>query len=900
MRTLTCLLLLTLACMQAAGADDYIWIEGEKPSSFPEELRARERDAVLSGGDWLKVNAQEGAAPVNFAYEVNVPKAGRYHVLVRKFYKHGKFRWRVGSSVWQEYDRRSPLLDSVRVRKSHSVSWVPLGALDLKAGKQALEVQTTGGGPLWIDCFVLTPKPFLARGKAKPDEPWAEPEPGKWVFDPQPDDFAQNAILDLRYLNETMAGENGFVQLDKSGNGFADGQGEPLRFWCTTSGFSMNADSLENAERHARFLAKRGVNLIQILGGYIGNGCYRTPAGEIHEINRIYQKQIWRAVAANKKAGIYTTFSCLGMLGFGTYLPESWNLSPDGSKWRTPGSWFWDPRLRKAYKTWLKTFFTEVNPHTGIPLAQDKSIAFVQLMAEDGMLFFTSTSIKGAQRRMLEGIYGEWLKEKYGSLDKALASWGRTRHKDDAPDAGRMGLYDMWQFMGEPKDRTAERMADQLEFFSRTQRSFYDEMHRFCREELGMKQLTMSGVWRTANDERMLDMERWAYAGVDVAGKSHFFASPHQNPPGSKRNTTGYQINAGDLVQPRSAVKSPWKLPFMQKRNVGQPFMNHQCLWNPASPWRSESVLVMSAWGALTGLDVTGWFAHPGSEFGTTLRRWAADTPDVFGGFPAAALAFRRGDVREGRPAVIDRRTFAQMRKRELPLIAEGTGFDENRDEIDTSTDRSEATLDSLAYLTGPVQVEFTETEREDYVDPDLASLIDREQGVFKSNTGELALHTKQGLALVDTPRFKAVTGFLKQAGGTFDLNGLTIRSEDDYATVMVVSLDEKPLGQARRILVQVTTTALPTGWKTEDAMFTYGKKKVKAELDGYRIVSTGTPPWQIAESHVAITLQNAAISTAEKLDANGNAAGKVAVRRDGEKLSVDVPADTLYVVLQK
>jgi hypothetical protein len=425
-------------------------------------------------------------------------------------------------------------------------------------------------------------------------------------------------------------------------------------------------------------------------------------------------------------------------------------------------------------------------------------------------------------------------------------------------------------------------------------------MHRFCREELGMKQLTMSGVWRTANDERMLDMERWTYAGVDVAGKSGFFDSPLQNPPGSKRNTTGYQINDGDLVSPRSAVKSPWSLPFMQKRNVGQPFMNHQCLWNPASPWRSESVLIMGAWGALTGLDVTGWFAHGASGFGTTLRRWAADTPDVFGGFPAMALAFRRGDVREGKPAVIDRRTFAQMRKRELPLIAEGVGFDPNRDKFDTSTDGSAARLDSLAYLTGPVQVEFTETEQEDYVDPNLDTLIDREQGVIKSNTSELTLDTSRGLALVDTPRFKAVTGFLKEAGGTIDLTGLTIRSEDDYATVMVVALDDKPLAQAARILVQVTTTALPTGWKTEDATFTYGKKTRKRELHGYRIVSTGTPPWQIAESHVAITLQNAAISTADKLDANGNAVGKVAVRRHGEKLSIDVPADTLYVVLQK
>lgn len=897
MRTMICLLLLTSACALAAGAD-YIWIEGEKPSSVSEESGVGEKGAVLSGGEWLKVNVQDGAAPVNFAYDVNVPAAGRYKVLVRKFWKHGNFRWRVGGSPWQDYAKGGPLLDSVNVDGNRVVNWVPLGALDLKVGKQKLEVETTGKGPLDIDCFIITRKPFLARGKSKPDEPWAQPEADKWVFDPKPDDFAAGALLDLRHLNEAVAGENGFVQMDKSGNGFADGQGRRLRFWCTTSGYAKDAGSIENAERHARFLAKRGVNLVQILGGYIGNGCYRTPAGEIHEINRSYQKQIWRAVAANKKAGIYTTFSCLGALGFGTNLPDSWKLSPDGSKWLTRGSWFWDPRLREAYKTWLRTFFTEVNPHTGIPLAQDTSIAFIQLMAEDGMLFFTSTSVKGAQRRMLEGIYGEWLKEKHGSLEQALASWDHTRHKDDAPDAGRMGLYDMWQFMGEPKDSTAKRMADQLEFFAKTQRSFYDEMARFCKEELGMQHLTMSGVWRTANDQRMLDMERWTYAGVDVAGKSHFFDSPHQNPPGSERNTAGYQINAGDLVQPRSAVKSPWRLPFMQKRNVGQPFMNHQCLWNPASPWLSESVLIMGAWSALTGLDVIGWFAHSAPEFGTSLGRWSADTPDVFGGFPAAAIAFRRGDVREGRPALIDRRTFAEMRKREAPLISEGTGFDPNQDKVDSSADESRSRTDPRVYLTGPVQVEFKDKPEEDFVDPDLNQLIDHERGVIRSNTGELALDMKQGVGLVNTPRFKAVTGFLNQAGGTFDLEGLTIRSEDEYATVMVVSLDDKPITQARRILVQVTTTARPTGWETVPNRFDYGKGGEKKELVGYEIVQTGEPPWQIARSHVSLTLQNPSLVQAHKLDTNGNAIEEIALDQDKGAATVTLPADTMYAVL--
>jgi hypothetical protein len=336
----------------------------------------------------------------------------------------------------------------------------------------------------------------------------------------------------------------------------------------------------------------------------------------------------------------------------------------------------------------------------------------------------------------------------------------------------------------------------------------------------------------------------------------------------------------------------------MQKRIQGQPFMNHQCLWNPASPWLSESVLLMGAWSALTGLDVIGWFSHRTPEFGATLRRWSAETPDVFGGFPAAAIAFRRGDVQEGRPAVIDRRTFAEMRERQTPLISEGTGFDPNQDTIDTADEKSRSRTDPRVFLTGPVQVAFTDEPEDDLVHPDLNQLIDDERGVIRSNTGELTLDMKQGLALVDTPRFKAITGFLKQAGGTFDLNGLTIASEDDYATVMVVSLDDKPLTQAKRILVQVTTTARPTGWKTAPKRFVYGKKKNKKELDGYEIVQIGTPPWQIAESRISLTLQNPGLTQARKLDTNGNAVGEIALDQDKGAATVMLPADTMYAVL--
>src|SRR5438045_426068 len=47
--------------------------------------------------------------------------------------------------------------------------------------------------------------------------------PGTWAFTHAPDPFDNKAMLDLRHLNEGVAGESGFLKLTPDGRGFALG-----------------------------------------------------------------------------------------------------------------------------------------------------------------------------------------------------------------------------------------------------------------------------------------------------------------------------------------------------------------------------------------------------------------------------------------------------------------------------------------------------------------------------------------------------------------------------------------------------------------------------------------------------------------------------------------------------
>src|SRR5262249_17062219 len=112
-----------------------------------------------------------------------------------------------------------------------------------------------------IDCFCLTTKTFTPNGARKPGQKLGLADPGTWAFEPDDDEFSPQALLDLRSLNEKVAGETGFVQRTPSGD-FALGNGQPVRFWAVNSNGGPSPE-IETIRRHARFLAKRGVNMVR-------------------------------------------------------------------------------------------------------------------------------------------------------------------------------------------------------------------------------------------------------------------------------------------------------------------------------------------------------------------------------------------------------------------------------------------------------------------------------------------------------------------------------------------------------------------------------------------------------------------------------------------------------------
>jgi len=555
--------------------------------------------------------------------------------------------------------------------------------------------------------------------------------------------------------------------------------------------------------------------------------------------------------------------------------------------------------LQAAYQRWLEQVLTPTNPYTSLPLSQDPALAIIQIQNEDSLLFWTSQAIKGSARSELRRQFGQFLQHKYGSLEQARQAWGNAAPSPDQDgpdnfDQGEAALYIVWeltQHRGGPGQQ--RRCADQMQFFTETMRAFNQRIGEYLKRELGCKQLVNAGNWRTADNVTMLDAERWSYTANEVMAVNRYYTGLHEG----KNN--GWAIVNGDRFTDESVLLHPRELPLALKQVEGFPMLVTESSWVPPVSYQSEGPFLVAAYQSLSGIDAFYWFAtgeedwrQPGSANGflPSEGKWVCATPMLMGQWPAAALMYRRGYIKQGAPVVCEERSLEDLWQRRVPIIAEDPGFDPNRDRPSAAgpSDRREA-VDPLAFLVGPVVVKYGGDPARNRV-TDLRPYIHPDTKTVESITGQLRLDYGQGICTLDTPQAQGATGFLKKAGA-IKLADVEIQSGNDYATVLVVAMDGQLLKNSSKILVEVGTTERPAGWQTRPAQI---KDRPCEE-----VVSFGHAPWMIVRADVTLQLANSKLGKARVLDPNGMPVRDLPLQESAGRKQLNFPPDALYVVLE-
>ncbi len=723
---------------------------------------------------------------------------------------------------------------------------------------------------------------------------YIEPAKELWSFQVAKDSFSSDALLDLSYLNTPLTKPSQRVTLSSDKNSFALASGESIRFWTINiSKINLPKDQIDE---QVRFLAKRGVNMVRLHVSL-------NPKGDdsnLNDIDRNILEQTFRYVAALKKHGVYLTFSpywanTVTRNGWGKSMGKNWPVPKNSQAENLNSLLFFDPTLRAAYKNWLKILLTETNPYTGKPLKDDPTLAILQLQNEDSLLFWTFNRLRGKDLDTLRQQYGLWLTQKYGALNLARQQWKGAQAagssvKDDW-DRGLISFADIWQ-LTRTDTRVLKnlRLKDQTQFLADTMRQFNSEISHYVHDKLGAKVLINAGNWRTASAERLDDLERFSYNPTDIMASNRYVSTLHQG------DKAGWAITNGQKYRDASVLLDPSALPVAFKQPAGYPFIVSESGWIPPISFQAEGPFLVSAFQSLNGVDAFFWFAagntqwrQPSSANGflPSLGKWVTQTPMTLGQFPAAAYSYRQGLIQPGATVIQEYRSPEQLFAREKPVIVERHGFDPNRD---ADWLQQKEGRNGLAFLMGRVEVIFQAGSNK--VDQSQIGQPTKDGWITSSNR-QMRWNLKRGIAIIDAPSVQGACGFFNGAPVTSANVQLTIANP--YACVWVVALDERPIKNSSKLLVQMGTRQFATGWQSKPASW----ERKGQKYQGREITNIGKAPWQIEQLKAELIIDNTVVKTATILDSNGMASSKMNIDVKQNKTFVRLPEDALYVILQ-
>lgn len=664
-----------------------------------------------------------------------------------------------------------------------------------------------------------------------------------FAFQPT-NDASTESIIGMADWQERPAGKQGRITRDGERLVYA---GQPIKLWGLNLSYGSCAPDKALADKRAAFYAKYGINAVRLhkWADDAGWGGIQSAESAV-EFDPAALDRMDYQVAKLKEAGIYVLLSAhFGAMKLGPadrqYVPFLEEFGKfEGGKKRviTPHSAIhYSPTLQAVHIRQTLNLLRHKNPYTGLTYAADPAVAFVEIINEQSILFYTSMGPLKASptlRKQAGEAFSGWLKAKYGDAGKLKAAWGDKAldsfTKDGFPAGesldqrnilplGNPFYWEPAQLDGSQSFRR-QRMLDTLEFLTKLQDDFYDRYMKAMREA-GYQGEFIASNWQAGracshfmnlhSDWRVGTIDRHNYFGGGGGGR------------GKKAATFN---NASMLRVAGSATLSSGL-----QQAADRPFMLSEWIHVFPNEWGVEGPALLGAYGyGLQGWDASFMFQNgDGGNFSDRIGRnaWDVTAPQILGVFPAVARQVRRGDVKESE--------LQATMNVHIPSLLQGKiGFS---DKTTQGYDLKGFDCDKVparALAVARCAVQFTEAWRET---PTFDLKPFEKNGFLVSSTGQLqwkegGAERLSGFFTVDTPATKAVVGF---AGGqTCRLGDVTIAPQGRFAAIYVTAREQgATLQTAKSVVIVALARARNTGMKfneTEDQLLDRGQGPILME----------------------------------------------------------------------
>lgn len=658
-------------------------------------------------------------------------------------------------------------------------------------------------------------------------------------------------IQDVTDWQDSPAGKHGFLRVEGDGFAFEDGTpfvvfGTNLVFRanfppCDTPDGTCDADagdtcslSAQMAERMARY----GINTVRLhhldrivagVGIFDVAGLQASPPTSV----ALDEGQLGRLgclVHELKQRGIYLNVNLNTMRRYlaGDGVVEHDLIQRWGAK-----HVFWEDRIAELARLYHRQLLREwVNPYTGLALADDPAVAFVELLNENSLMSgwaHGKTTCEGAfdqaaaeancipphYRDTLDAHWSTWLSERYSDHLALVAAWDDGTGSPGDPSEStlsqvrRRSALDLVQ-----NGYSITRYHDTLSFHAEIEVAFWQAMQADLRgAEIGVR-VPISA----SNNNYRLVHQREIARHSDLADLHFYWDHPVGGAGGALHNLAALrQVGKAQREHiPIEEQMAPWAI-------AGMPVVLSETNHSWPNEYRAETAttalygafqgwngIYNFNWEAIRTLDDAVW-----SDNYPTMNFQTRSDPVQLALFPLMRLAFAEGWVSAGQDPVELSYTEDEVLdcfrvNEEVDWMVSG-GFDTR-----------------LAWVR-PIRRSFEEgsvpSEPRQASDYAAAFGLTPLASPYVSSTDELLLDADLD-GTPEDPRARLVVRSARLQGALGDFGGdtedraplMTMRIAERFATVLLASRDGEPLARSGLMLLTTVARGENTGqeWNAE------------------------------------------------------------------------------------
>ena len=662
-------------------------------------------------------------------------------------------------------------------------------------------------------------------------------------------------LIDLSSFLNAPAGKDGPIGT-KDGH-LARPDGQRFRIWGVNLTGAACFPSKEDAPVVAAHLARFGVNCVRFhfLDSNWSASLFVRGSDNTRSLDPNQLDTLDCFVAELKKRGIYTNLN----LNVGRTFRKG-----DGVKDHEYLSFakvvnYFDEQILTLHKEYARQLLTHRNPYTGNEYRHEPAVAIVELVNENSIVeaWFsdrllgnntqknpgTWTDITAAYAEDLTKQYNDWLRDTLSPED--LSQLRRSAGVADGDPVPRLNKA---QF----KDAPAKRFHTEAAFYMHLEHVYFKDMYDYLKKNLGVRSLIAgtSDHNHYNSGYPLLD----STSQCDIIDGHVYWQHPNYTTD-SKTGKRGFSIGNTPMVNDplNSTVVQLARTPVAGKpytvSEINHPFPNE---------YACEGIGILAAYASFHDWDgiFLYTFEHKAAaDWGPRMPSHFEIQPDPvkMTNIAAGACLFLRGDVQPAKETLY--RSYSPEEVRESIRLA--------------SSQRAFFTpgFNPALALTHATRIQGFDKSAGTYPSLD-------ERDAIISDTDQLTWYSgrqKPGLVTVDADRTQAIIGFAKRAGKP--LSHLAATIENEFCSVVLTSLEDKPISQANRLLLVTTARSANTGMTWNDKRTT--------------LTDWGTEPTLIEPVRGAVVLRG--IERAKRIEAVPLGSGAQPI---GEPISLEKTQD--------